>query len=167
MTSSLLIPSPVRRRMYSLVRWSQRSLTTTMRCSAALAWRSPTRQRHARGAGRRRGVPGSYSVLWRQPHPPRGTAGGTGRHPHRQDHSATGLAGGWAEQSPAPPTAQTPGPSATDAREGMLIQMDGSHHPWLGEHTLPFTLLIAVDDATGTAVSAWSVSRGTPTTISC
>ena len=40
-------------------------------------------------------------------------------------------------------------------REGMLIQMDGSHHPWLGEHTLPFTLLIAVDDATGTAVSAW------------
>ena len=40
-------------------------------------------------------------------------------------------------------------------REGMLIQMDGSHHPWLGDHTLPFTLLIAVDDATGTVVGAW------------
>ena len=39
-------------------------------------------------------------------------------------------------------------------REGMLIQMDGSHHPWLGDHTLPFTLLIAVDDATGTVVGA-------------
>ena len=40
-------------------------------------------------------------------------------------------------------------------REGMLIQMDGSHHPWLGDLAPPFTLLIAVDDATGTAVSAW------------
>ena len=34
-------------------------------------------------------------------------------------------------------------------REGMLIQMDGSHHPWLGDLVPPFTLLIAVDDATG------------------
>ena len=32
-------------------------------------------------------------------------------------------------------------------REGMLIQMDGSHHPWLGGQAPPFTLLIAVDDA--------------------
>ena len=39
-------------------------------------------------------------------------------------------------------------------REGMLIQMDGSHHPWLGDQTPPFTLLIAVDDATGTVVDA-------------
>ena len=37
-------------------------------------------------------------------------------------------------------------------REGMLIQMDGSHHPWLGDQIPPFTLLIAVDDATGTVV---------------
>ena len=28
--------------------------------------------------------------------------------------------------------------------------MDGSHHPWLGDQTPPFTLLIAVDDATVT-----------------
>ena len=39
-------------------------------------------------------------------------------------------------------------------REGMLIQMDGSYHPWLGDQVPPFTLLIAVDDATGTAVNA-------------
>ena len=39
-------------------------------------------------------------------------------------------------------------------REGMLIQMDGSHHPWLGEQAPPFTLLIAVDDATGTVADA-------------
>ena len=32
--------------------------------------------------------------------------------------------------------------------------MDGSHHPWLGDRMPPFTLLIAVDDATGTVVDA-------------
>ena len=36
----------------------------------------------------------------------------------------------------------------------MLIQMDGSYHPWLGDQAPPFTLLIAVDDATGQVVSA-------------
>ena len=39
-------------------------------------------------------------------------------------------------------------------REGMLVQMDGSHHPWLGDQAPPFTLLIAVDDATGRVVAA-------------
>ena len=39
-------------------------------------------------------------------------------------------------------------------REGMLIQMDGSHHPWLGDQAPPFALLIAVDDATGAVVDA-------------
>ena len=34
----------------------------------------------------------------------------------------------------------------------MLIQMDGGHHPWLGDRMPPFALLIAVDDATGTVV---------------
>ena len=37
---------------------------------------------------------------------------------------------------------------------GMLVQMDGSHHPWLGDQALPFALLIAVDDATGTVLDA-------------
>ena len=39
-------------------------------------------------------------------------------------------------------------------REGMLIQVDGSYHQWLGNQAPPFTLLIAVDDATGTVVDA-------------
>ncbi len=39
-------------------------------------------------------------------------------------------------------------------REGLLVQMDGSHHPWLGDQAPPFTLLIAVDDATGAVVGA-------------
>jgi transposase len=35
-------------------------------------------------------------------------------------------------------------------QEGMLIQIDGSHHLWLGEEGPWLTLLLAVDDATGT-----------------
>ena len=44
-------------------------------------------------------------------------------------------------------------------REGMLVQMDGSHHPWLGDQVPPFTLLIAVDDATGAVVGALFYER--------
>ena len=40
------------------------------------------------------------------------------------------------------------------AREGMLIQIDGSHHRWLGEDGPQFTLLLAVDAATGCVVNA-------------
>ena len=36
----------------------------------------------------------------------------------------------------------------------MLIQLDGSYHRWLGDHSPPFTLLLAVDDATGSVVNA-------------
>ena len=39
-------------------------------------------------------------------------------------------------------------------RERMLIQLDGSHHRWLGEDGPQFALLFAVDSATGTVVSA-------------
>ena len=39
-------------------------------------------------------------------------------------------------------------------RESMLIQLDGSFHRWLGEDGPQFTLLIAVDDATGCVVNA-------------
>ena len=35
-------------------------------------------------------------------------------------------------------------------QEGMLVQVDGSHHRWLGERGPWLTLLLAVDDATGT-----------------
>ena len=34
-------------------------------------------------------------------------------------------------------------------REGMLLQIDGSHHAWLEERGPRFTLLLVVDDATG------------------
>ncbi len=39
-------------------------------------------------------------------------------------------------------------------REGMLIQIDGSYHRWLGKEGPQFTLLLAVDDATGVVVNA-------------
>ena len=39
-------------------------------------------------------------------------------------------------------------------REGMLIQLDGGHHRWLGEDGPQFALLFAVDDATGCVASA-------------
>ena len=39
-------------------------------------------------------------------------------------------------------------------REGMLIQIDVSHHRWLGKDGPQFTLLLAVDDATGCVASA-------------
>ena len=40
------------------------------------------------------------------------------------------------------------------AREGMLLQVDGSHHAWLEGRGPRFALLLAVDDATGSAVHA-------------
>ena len=36
----------------------------------------------------------------------------------------------------------------------MLVQIDGSHHRWLEEGGPRFTLLVAVDDATGTVSAA-------------
>ena len=42
---------------------------------------------------------------------------------------------------------------------GMLIQMDGSFHRWLGEAGPQFTLLLAVDDATGAVVNALFCER--------
>ena len=38
--------------------------------------------------------------------------------------------------------------------EGMLIQMDGSYHRWLGDDGPQFTILFAVDDATGWVLNA-------------
>ena len=39
-------------------------------------------------------------------------------------------------------------------REGMLIQVDGSYHRWLGKDGPQFTLLLAIDDASGMVVNA-------------
>ena len=34
-------------------------------------------------------------------------------------------------------------------QEGILVQIDGSHYPWVEERGPRFVLLLAVDDATG------------------
>ena len=39
-------------------------------------------------------------------------------------------------------------------QEGMLLQIDGSHHLWLEDRGPRFVLLLAVDDATGTVANA-------------
>ena len=39
-------------------------------------------------------------------------------------------------------------------QKGMLVQIDGSQHPWLEDRGPKLTLLIAVDDATGTVAQA-------------
>ena len=39
-------------------------------------------------------------------------------------------------------------------QEGMLVQIDGSHHRWLGDDGPQFTRLLAVDDATSAVATA-------------
>ena len=39
-------------------------------------------------------------------------------------------------------------------QDGMLVQIDGSHHRWLGKDGPRFALLLTVDDATGTVPAA-------------
>ena len=46
-------------------------------------------------------------------------------------------------------------------KEGMLVQIDGSHHRWLEDRGPQFTLLLAVDDATGCVVSTLFCQEGT------
>ena len=52
------------------------------------------------------------------------------------------------------PANATPDPWRPMPREGMLVQIDGSFHRWLGEDGPWFTLLLAVDDASGCVVNA-------------
>ena len=53
-------------------------------------------------------------------------------------------------------------------REGMLIQLDGSYHRWLGEDGPQFTILSAVDDATGCVAGALlSAIMRIPAVTSC
>ena len=39
-------------------------------------------------------------------------------------------------------------------QEGMLVQIDGSHHPWSEDRGPKLTLLVAVDDANSTVAQA-------------
>ncbi len=52
-------------------------------------------------------------------------------------------------------------------REGMLIQVDGSYHPWLGDQEPPFTLLIASMMPPARWSTPCSARRRRPTPISC
>ena len=52
-------------------------------------------------------------------------------------------------------------------QEGMLVQIDGSHHRWLGKDGPRFALLLAVDDATGTVPQPCSAGRRTLQATSC
>jgi hypothetical protein len=56
------------------------------------------------------------------------------------------------------------------AQEGMLVQIDGSRHAWLGEGGPWLTLIAGIDDATGKITAAvfrkpggcsWLLSAGT------
>ena len=57
-----------------------------------------------------------------------------------------------AKRKRRPPKAHRPRTRKPQA--GMLVQMDGSFHPWLEDRHPPFSLLAAVDDATGKIVAA-------------
>ena len=52
-------------------------------------------------------------------------------------------------------------------REGMLIQVDGSYHRWLGEDGPQFTLLLAVDDATASWSMPWFCELENTHSYSC
>ena len=45
-------------------------------------------------------------------------------------------------------------PRERKPQAGMLVQMDGSPHPWLEDRAEPMSLLAAIDDATGKVVAA-------------
>ena len=52
-------------------------------------------------------------------------------------------------------------------QEGMLLQIDGSHHRWLEDRGPRFVLLLAVDDATGAVAHTLSAPKRTPGATSC
>jgi transposase len=51
-------------------------------------------------------------------------------------------------------------------QEGLLLQIDGSHHRWLEDRGPRFTLLLAVDDATGSVPMLCSKRERIPQVIS-
>ena len=73
---------------------------------------------------------------------------------HWQDHAQTHPGQRRTEESAAKASAQAPGTPPANAPTGDADPDGGSHHPWLGDQVPPFTLLIAVDDATGTVAHA-------------
>ena len=52
-------------------------------------------------------------------------------------------------------------------REGMLVQVDGSHHRWLGGQGAPYALLLPSTTPPASWSTPCSASRRTPATTSC
>ena len=96
----------------------------------------------------------AHQVRRDQPHLSQRVAERARGHRHRQGHPAAHLvdAGLSSPRQRRPPKHRVR--RQRMPQQGMLIQMGGSHHPWLGNQVPPFALLIAVDDATGTVVGA-------------
>ena len=113
-----------------------------------------TGQRSIRGGDRRRGASGRHSIPGSQPYPSERTAERAGRHRHRPDHPAAHSAGRRTEQSAPSPSTQAPGPPPADAPRGHADPAGRQLSPVVGCHSPPFTLLLAVDDATGSVVNA-------------
>ena len=133
--------------------------------AAALAPREswpPTGQHHDGDQDDLRGAAGPHSLPWNEPYASDRVVDGTGGdrpepiygapHPGQRRHG---------QPPPARPRHRVR--RKRMAQEGMLLQIDGSHHRWLGEQGPRFVLLLAVDDATGTVPDAlFSQEEDTP-----
>ena len=93
---------------------------------------------------RRRSASGPDPVRWRQPYPSFRVARGTGsidigRTTLRRILVNAGLGSPRRRRPPKHRVRRQRMPRQRMPREGMLIQVDGSHHPWLGDQAPPFS----------------------------
>ena len=100
------------------------------------------------------GSPGSHQVRRGQPHPSQRVAERTGAHRHWQVHPAAYSGQRRTEQSAEQASAPAPGAPPAHAPGGHADPGGRQPSPVVGDQAPPFTLLIAVDDATGAVVDA-------------
>ena len=113
----------------------------------------PTGQCNFRLSGRPSNRTGPETLTGRQSHPSCRAAGRTRRDTGQPPDLKTdpGLRG---DKEPAPPPTPSPGKTRAHAQGGMLIQIGGSQHRWLGDEHPQLSLHLAVDDATGKVLAA-------------
>ena len=117
--------------------------------------RSQTCQRYTERIGERSSTSGAQPIRRSQPYAPERVAEGArgyrdiGRDTLRKILANAGVSSPRRRRPPKHRVRRQRMP-----REGMLIQVDGSYHRWLGEDGPQFTLLLAVDDATGVVADA-------------
>ena len=116
--------------------------------------RSQPCQCYTEHTGDRSSTSGSDQIRRSQPHAPERVAEGARGYRHRRDTLRRILtnAGVNSPRRRRPPKHRVR--RQRMPREGMLIQVDGSYHRWLGKDGPQFTLLLAIDDATGIVVNA-------------